>query len=145
MSEHTHNPIVTNQCFFLSFKSQSLQYCILFTTEFSILLLYYLKPFQLIFALFLKWLIKINLGSTELLIWKLDSFTFTKYNLSRQTYSMLFFNKINIGRTLTPDANTKVYFISYFSVSFHSAQHCFLTLPIFNVYFSFLLLLTCVW
>ena len=28
MSEHTHNPIVTNQCFFLSFKSQSLQYCI---------------------------------------------------------------------------------------------------------------------
>ena len=38
MSEHTHNPIVTNQCFFLSFKSQSLQYCILFTTCFALLL-----------------------------------------------------------------------------------------------------------
>lgn len=131
--------------FFLSFKSQNLQYCILFTTGFSILLLYYLKTFQLIFALFLKWLIKINLGSTGLLIWKLEAFTFTKYNLSRQTYSMLFFNKINIGRTLTPDANTKVYFHFLFSFSFHSAQHCFLMLPIFNIYFSFLLLLTCVW
>ena len=135
MSEHTHNPIVTNQCFFLSFKSQSLQYCILFITGFSILLLYHLKTFQLVFALFLKRLIKINLGSTELLIWKLDALTFTKYNLSRQTYSMLFFNKINIGRTLTPDANTEVYFHSLFSCFLPPSSALLFNAPYFQQLF----------